>query len=475
MTAPAPFSGVNDLATAWGTLDGSPAGTFRSTISGNFGKIRTEVIGLHNRLLSVEGALGVGSATRGGRVSLNSHFQVKRSGVAFFAVNTPLATRVTQNRNAFVPLGYTAGRLNPGGAAHYNYIHLAAAGWMGALQALDDEIGVPLSADAQMGVQLRFKSPTGGYFNTMQPGVGAGYLIGAAGDLPGVYQVLTRHVPVERLRGQALSLRLRYAHAAAIPTGCAYNLFISWSDGARRYDAYSPALSQATTPSDVLFSTASVTSVFPGGLIPQTATSVEIGIVLGTHSGAFSDDIWDVHHLIAEVGQPGADVAPDPYATDWTGAAMFYSQGLGPDLTGTDQEGASLHPLIAAGAAQPTMAQAPFFQARYPWPLCMPWRKAAAALVPQARVLEVVGACADSAGFNPSMGGPNETFVITVAVGAAAIVAGTAWGERGLVASLERSVAVTPSTNLSVLLSNVNMPCLRWGGEVFCVLSPIGY
>ena len=469
---PTPFATPNDLSTVYGPPDGGSLSSFRTTVPENFAKCKSEILGLHARLGVVEQVTGAAAGPHM-RAGVNEFFSVHRFGPSLFAqLTSGPATRFFYRQGAFIS-PYTSGQgdgfVAPGPAGHYSYIQSAFPGWFCPLSVLSN-LGTPVNSGESHGARFRFDG-TATYYNSMQPGVGAGYAVAGSGDLPGVYQVLTRHVPVEALRGRALSVRLRYQHSAAIPATISYKMFISYYDGAKRYDSLSAtALTVTTAMTELVHSTAADPVMFPNGVLPNNVTAVEVGVVMATRTGSFVTDDLDVYAITTDIGPARADYSIPPYADEFSRAAMFYAQPLGCDRTGRNY-GTQNHPLVDGGAT-PAPAGTTVLSEAYPWALALPWRKAVNTLVPNCRVVEVIGAVADGTG-----AGYDLTATDSVSVNVANRApeyAGTPLPARGMTLFLDRTVTVTPPA-LSQMLSTIDLPLLQWYGEVQCAIGPIGY
>ncbi len=465
-----PFTGPADLSTAYGIDDGHDAGSFRATIPDNFQKIKNEILNAHSRLLALEGANTAALVTRL-PASVNETFQVRRWGPQGFQHFAGSNTQFRWRPGAFVSPytdGNGNGRVTAGVGGHYDYVQSLFAGWFIARNVFSD-LGQEVVAGQQIGARFTFNDGMT-YYNSLQPSVVAGYAVSGAGDLPAIYQPLTRHLPIELLRYQPLNIRLRYAHAAAIPSAVTYRLYISWSDGTKRYDSVSPVLASTSGIVDVLWGTGSDTAMFPGGLIPGTATSVEVGLVQASRSGTYGTDAWDLYGFMVDVGSPRNEVSVTPWPVDFVRCARTYAQTLGGDITGRSY--AMDHPLIQAGATVPT-AGTITLEEHYPWPLCVPWRRATTSLVPNCRVQEIVGAVADGVDPTYLLHATNDTASISVSdVGYDD--SSEPFDQRGLITALDRKVEAAPAGS-SQMLRRIDMPLLKWFGELSCAISPIGY
>ena len=483
MSSQAPFSQPGtDHLTNYGTNDGGAAGDFVNTVPTNFARSKSAILGLHGRLCSVEAAVGSGSGTFRAIGGVNEHFQVTRAGPTSVGASLPGAGKFFINQTAFAT-PYTGGVVPIVGAGVHTFVQSRAAGWFMAVQQFND-IGTEVSTDSRAGIRLDWDLTT---FNSdLQPGV-AGYAPpgGApnSGNYPGFYQPISRHMGIAQLQGQALTVRMVYDHSAAIPTNVTYNLIISYMDGGQRFDSISSDLVQGT--GTLVHTTSSDTVVFPSGVIPATATSVEVGVVVSANTALAGNDVWDIFSLETDVGGTRASPAAVlPYAWDWAHAATFYAQQLGRDVTGSEKYSTGLggnNPILervlANGGALPTAADVVTVHDRIPWALAAPWRSTEATLIPDTRVVEVIGAVAEAVGgvFTLDETGAIDSVAISLTNPGLPLNAALPFDARGLTTSIDRDIQVIAAAAGSSLLQNPEIPPVQWDGEVGAAISPIGY
>lgn len=473
MAGNTPFSGANDLSTQYGTLDGAAAGEFRNTVPGNFGKIKSEILGLHGRLCQLETTSGASAGAVLVDAAMNSFFQVRRAAPNFFSLNVPSNTSFFYQRSPFVS-PYTGGRLDAGAGQTYDYVQSIFPGWMMPRQLFSD-LGQEPGSGTKSGARIQFDlSAT--YANDTQPGTGP-YAVPSGGDMPGFYQIITRHIPIELLQGRSLRISVEYDHAAAIPANTTFAIYISYVDGGNRVDAQSPAL-QAGSNVIVGLSTADDPAAFPSGVIPATATSVEVGLMMTSNTAGAGTDDWDILRFNVDVGGARSIYTPRPYALDWLDCGMFYAQMLGIDQTGLDRASIKTHPIlqrvIANGGSAPTLADDVLFDEKIPWPLQIPWKKGDPLLVPDSRVIEVIGANA-AGGAGLSILDTTLDSVTLVVVNLSTVIGTEPFDAQGLTTHLQRQLIVAPTNNASDLFLACDLPALQWRGEIQCALAPLLY
>ena len=484
MSSQAPFSQPGtDILENYGPTVGSGAiGDFVTTIPTNTARLKSAILGLHGRLCSTEAALGTAAGTFRAIGGINEHFQVRRSGPVAIGAALPAAGRFFVNQTAFAT-PYTGGVVPIVGAGAHTFVQSFASGWYMATEQFND-IGTEPGTDTRRGIRLDWDLTA---FNSdLQPGAGA-YVppLGApnSGNFPGFYQPLSRHMGIEQLQGQALTVRMSYDHSAAIPTNVTYNLLISYMDGGSRYDSISSDLTQGT--GTLTHTTSSDTVTFPSGVIPATATSVEVGLIISANTALAGNDVWDIFSIETDIG--GTRASPSavlPYAFDWANASTFYAQQLGRDVTGTEKYSTGLagnHPILervlANGGSLPTAADVVNVNDRLPWTLGAPWRSTDPTLIPDTRVVEVLGAVAEAIGgvFTLDETGAIDAVAINLTNPGLPLNASLPFDARGLTMSIDRSVLAIPIAAGSSLLQSPELPPIQWDGEVSAAISPIGY
>lgn len=473
-----PFSGVgNDLDNAAADYSPAAGGNYVTTIPSNFAKMRTEVLGLHSRLLNVE-AVGANNSNMLMRVAgVNEFFQVRRTGPAVFA-QYPAGPASRHRTGASAVEGvFTGARLAPLGGGTFNYIPSLWSGWMMAQDVFTDA-GQAVPGSPGRGMRVTFNGSVA-YAND----TGTPFLAAGGGDVPALYQVLTRQLPIEAFQNRSLHVRMRYLHSGALPVQNTYRLYIAFVDASGfRQTSYGPILGQTSTTEGVaLFSTADDAVLFPDGVIPVDAAAVEIGLALEANSGAFTNDPWDIFELSSTIGAARGGFEPSPLALDMVQAYAYYAQPLGPEVRGEQFINAAVaavnpteNPLMmaarTAGGTLPAAGEVSYIFDR-PWALVMPWKTPVAAVLPATRSAEIVAAVADA--------GASGGYVLS-----------TADTTVGLSMTNPNNPAVVPGVNMEgfvttygrqlTLLTTVVAfeyhavePYLRWEGELFCTLAPI--
>ncbi len=450
---------------------------FRTTIPTNFDRIRSEVLYLFNELQRVSGGQA-GSAP----ASLNDFFRVMRTGPSIFVANPTATKTFSQNRAAYAT-PYVGGRVDKELLSTYDYVQSVWPGWMQARQLFADQGSLNV-AGQRFPAKLSWVEPATYAFD-LQPNVPVGYVPVSGGkDLPGFYQVVTAHMSVVELRGQSLDLRLTYGTGGAIPSGLEIVPYISWSDGTRRYDGVGSALVSATAEDlTVTLSTGSLDPVFPGGVVPETATSIEFGLVVQAATAGWVNLTMTLSEFTLDSGGHRALRRPLSPVLEYLAAAQFYAQHMGPDKTGSavvnSAPGAAQqfeHPVIESlrglGGTLPTANNALLIE-DYPWALMAPWRKPDASLVPDSRAVEVIGAVARSdavAGVKLDSATETVTLVVAALQGPDASFP---YPVKAFQTALSRTVQVVPTAATSDVLDQMLTPQLEWQGEVQAVFGPL--
>lgn len=471
-----PFSGAgNDLQNAAADYEN---GAYVTVIPGNFAKTKTEILGLHSRLVNVE-AVGANNSNMLMRVAgINEFFQVRRNGPALFAqYPSGPATRFRLGASN-VEGAFTGARIAPVGANTYNYIPSLWSGWMMAQDVFTDA-GQDVPSSPGRGMRLTFKGTV-----TYANDTGTPFAAVNGGDVPAFYQVLTRNLPIESFQGRALHIRMRYKHAFAIPTQNTYRLYIAYVDNSGfRQTSYSAILgaTSGSTEGLALFSTADDSVLFPSGVIPSDATAVEVGFALEANTGAFSNDPWDLFEFSSTIGSARGGFEPTPIALDMVQAYAYYSQPLGPEFRGEQFLNTAVaainvteNPLMmaarTAGGTLPAAGEVTYLFDR-PWQLLMPWKTPRTTSLPATRSSELISAVADSsASGGYLLSTADATVTLTMASpDNVAVVPGIV--PEGFVASYGRTLQIV--TTLLAFEYHAVEPYLRWEGELFCTLAPI--
>jgi len=472
-----PFS-EDVLKTRYSAADpGGADGDHQTTVPFNFDLLRTEVLDLHTRLGAVEGAAGISTETTAFlKGEVNGHFQVARFGPDWMTqFDDAAVTTKSVNRSAFLAASsYSGMAVAAGGSANYTYIPTLFPGWFMA-QEFFTNIGERVTAGEPLsGAKFTIAQSAAHFYDATE-------ITPGSGDLPGVYQVLTRHIPIEALRGRALTLRVRYGHTAATESGLTVRVYIAYVDsGGNRVTATSPALVTTSGSPDgltsITFGTAQDATAFPNSVLPADCTSVEVGIAATSHPGSpglSGDDEWTLASFLVDVGGLRGSTSSPPYTNDLADTGRFYAQMLATERTGVDH--GTGHPLLDLFQNSPAPTGL-IWESQYPWGLWTPWRSCVTALVPDCRLTEVIGATADSAAAGASgLSDATDAWAIMVANPRATVVATEPFDVRGVATHLRRDVTAQVTDEASGLLQNIDMTKLDWAGEIACGISPVNF
>lgn len=476
------LTGANALGTVYGVPDGGVDGDHAVTIPANFDKLQSALLATMSCVQSLSN-IGSLSNTLQGTATANSQFQVHQNGSALLAANPPGAQTYTQNALNFTAPLYTGSALAALASGTYAYIPSLAPGWMLAREMFTD-------AGQVIGTQRRGLRLTwdlaAALANTTNPGTGVGVTPAlGGGDLPGVYQVLTRQFPIEEIRNRSIHLRLDYDMPAVVG-GVTIAPYVAYSDGATRFEAVGSPLQLTTGRGVTTLSTTDTTFLtdFAGGVVPSTATSVEVGIVMTGNTAGAGTLAIDLYEFRATVGAFSGDIALAPAAQDLAETQMHYANILGTDITGdltldsVNVRDPLYQELITAGsivAGDIDVATNVLLRPRYPWALPTAWRTFDATVTPDVRFVESIGAVASVVTGGPdnsAMTTANNTIAITV-TNAHTPLAAAPPSVRGLTASLDRVIQVQPTAAGSELLDRLRVGPVRWDGVINLNLAPL--
>lgn len=284
-----PFSGSgNDLV-----LPIDPT-TYVTDIEGNFGKLKQEIIDLHNRAApsSAGGIFGTG------QLELNGNFQITRwldQKAVNFPAPGPSNIRVATPNYANLPTGAALGHA---GTTH-TYHPTRMAGWFIAQDMLSTGFGVEDVLDGNRYLKLGFAALT--RVNNI-----------ANEDWPALYQPVSVHAPRDRWAGKSITISIKYNSNIA-NFG---KLYAVWGGGTNgRVELLDTQILNAGT--DVI---AQLT------LIPDVdATFLEFGILFTTPSAFdltiksfyMSDDSRRADPLKPEFAQEVVDLISRYYVQTW--------------------------------------------------------------------------------------------------------------------------------------------------------------
>lgn len=479
MSSNTPFQGNNVLSTRYSSADaGGADGDHKTTVPGNFQKVRDEVLNLHTRLCQVEGAVGVGSVSERLEAECNGHFAVQRRGPKLFedaAGFSPGGQIVRDNESGFLAsTAYAAAALAGGGSAfaEYDYIPSLFPGWFMAEQFFTNIGEVEDVQGGYNGAKFTVSGSATHSFDETQ-------ISDFVGDLPGIYQILSAHWPIEVFQNREMTIRLRYSHSGNIPDNTSYRIYIAYINASgERVTSLGTSL-QTTAGSnylDVSHSTTNDVTAFPNGVIPSDALAVEMGFVCDSFEGSpgFSTDPWIFHHFIADVGGVRPSIMPVNRAIEEKACERYYAQSWAGDVTGVEWTSVSmLQDLGYLAAPSPVTTPGTELIRDYPLTLRTPWQRATADFQTVCRFQDLIGCIADGRIATKPLDSATDTYSIDATNPRSAEDATEPPNMIGTTTHLRRRVTAQPTDANSAIYDLFDIPVLEWSGEIVATYAPL--